>query len=51
MQQFHIIDNIIYISVSHWGLFRVGSVVEFQVPSRALPWVLYAHTLKNTLDP
>jgi len=29
MQPFYIIDNIIYISVSHWGLFPVGNVIEF----------------------
>lgn len=29
MHLFHIIDNKIYISVSHWGLFQVGDVIEF----------------------
>lgn len=29
MTEPHIIDNKIYISVSHWGLFQVGNVIEF----------------------
>lgn len=29
MKEYHIIDNKIYISISHWGLFEVGDVIEF----------------------
>ncbi len=29
MKEYHIIDNKVYISVSHWGLFEVGDVIEF----------------------
>ena len=29
MTQPHIIDNEIYISLSHWGLFSIGRVIEF----------------------
>ena len=29
MKEYHIIDNKIYISVSHWGLFKIADVIEF----------------------
>ncbi len=29
MKEYHIIDNKIYISVSHWGLFEIADVIEF----------------------
>ena len=29
MTEYHIIDNKIYISISSWGLFEIGDVIEF----------------------